>query len=91
MYFKVHLQLAYFSFSFTLSNNKDNMLIFYANTYKEALDMVQKSQQFYKSDSVLGGMIDGESYISFKMPSLVVPSSPVYKAASSHSGFTPKP
>lgn len=54
MYFKVYLQLAYFSFSFTLSSNKDNMLIFDANTYYEALDMVQKSQQLYTSDSVLG-------------------------------------
>lgn len=54
VYLKVHLQLAYFSFSFTLSSNKDNMLISDANTYYEALDMIQKSQQFYTSDSIFG-------------------------------------
>lgn len=44
MHFKVYLQSAYFSFSFTLFSNKDNMLIFDAKDYYEALDMVQKSQ-----------------------------------------------
>lgn len=49
MHIKIHLQFGYFSFSFTLSSNKDNMLIFDAKDNYEALDMVQKSQQFYTS------------------------------------------
>lgn len=53
MHFKVYLQSAYFWFSFILSSNKNNMLIFDAKDYYEALDMVQKSQQLYTSDSIL--------------------------------------
>lgn len=54
VHFRVHLELAFLSFSFTLSSHKDSMLIFDTNTYYEALDMVQKSQQFYTSDSGFG-------------------------------------
>jgi len=61
MYFKVHLHLAHFSFSFPLSSTKDSMLGFDANTYYEALDMVQKSQQFYTSVSIFGECLTEKS------------------------------
>lgn len=57
VYFRVHLELAYWSFPFTLSSNKDSMLSFDANNYYKALDIVQKSQQFYTSDSGFGELL----------------------------------